>query len=754
MKELYKLLVGFLSHLWSVFRIGLATSSSLYGGTVVPADSILENQLISTAVRRATFNGYLSVFFRKLFVVAFLLSLFSSWLSAQTTYNYTGAVQIYNVPVTGYYKIDCYGAPGGLYTATLGRGGQTTGTFWFTAGTVLRVYVGNLGALGGWNGGGNCGNPNFNGGGASDVRVGGTALSNRVIVAGGGGSIGGDFTVYYGGNGGLTGTNGQNYSASCQGGGGGTGGAGGAGGFASGGGYIPGTAGTLGVGANGSIVFGVPGSGSGGGGYYGGGSGAYNPGFGVAGGGGGGGGSSYCSPTACDVSYVTGNSIAGKVVITPKTITLTLAATSTATQTVCIGTSIANIIYNYTGATGATVTGLPSGVVPTYSAGVVTISGTPTVSGTFPYTVTLTGGCVTTTGTIIVNPNNTLALSSAAGTDAQLLCANTALSNIEYSTTGATGASVTGLPTGIAASGFNPVIISGTPTVSGPFTYTVTLTGGCGTVTTTGTVNLLSAPTVSSSSLINSTGSNGSAVITASSGVPSYNVSWTGAASGDPAGYEITTSGGTYNMTSLVPGSYTVTLTDANGCTAVTNFTLLNALPIELLYFDAQLVDKSVLVSWETEWESNVDRFVVERSRDFLTWEYVGEREPTGNLGQHNYYLIDSKPYFGLSYYRLLSQDMDLSKRYYGPESVYLGGDNSLLIFPNPVVVGGMISGYAPRNATNFWLADEQGRKCAEFEDVEEGGSFSWNIAEKARGCYSLHYLLDEKPMVTRIVIW
>jgi uncharacterized protein YjbI with pentapeptide repeats len=52
---------------------------------------------------------------------------------------------------------------------------------------------------------------------------------------------------------------------------------------------------------------------------------------------------------------------------------------------------------------------------------VVTISGTPTETGTFNYTITLTGGCATITasGTITVNANNTIALTSAAGTNIQ-----------------------------------------------------------------------------------------------------------------------------------------------------------------------------------------------------------------------------------------------------------------------------------------------------------------------------------------------
>ena len=52
-------------------------------------------------------------------------------------------------------------------------------------------------------------------------------------------------------------------------------------------------------------------------------------------------------------------------------------------ETVCQFTAITNISLATTGAIGANFTGLPSGVTGSWSADVVTISGTPTVSGVF-----------------------------------------------------------------------------------------------------------------------------------------------------------------------------------------------------------------------------------------------------------------------------------------------------------------------------------------------------------------------------------
>ncbi len=189
----------------------------------------------------------------------------------------------------------------------------------------------------------------------------------------------------------------------------------------------------------------------------------------------------------------------GTITVTANNTIIRTSAAGTDAQTRCINVAITNITYSTTGATGATFSGLPAGVTGNWAANVATISGTPTASGTFNYTVTTTGGCttpaVTATGSIIVTPNNTITLTSAVGTNAQTRCINTAITNITYSTTGATGATFSGLPAGVTGNwAANVVTISGTPTASGTFNYTVTLTGGCGTITANGSITVYDYP--------------------------------------------------------------------------------------------------------------------------------------------------------------------------------------------------------------------------------------------------------------------
>ena len=249
------------------------------------------------------------------------------------TFGYTGVPQTFLVPA-GVTRVTiaaqgAAGGNGGAQASGAGLGGSVTATLPVTAGATLNVYVGGQGSwgggdlglgsgLGGFNGGGNgtvanlAGIGGGGGGGASDVRRGGVALTDRVVVAGGGAGGSGRFEIGIpgGGGGGTTGQTGASSAAGATGGGGGTQAAGGAGGTGSG---TSGAAGSLGIGGNGGPG-GATGGGGGGGGYYGGGGGAGGPAGG--GGGGGGGGSSYTDPTATGVTHLQGvRSGNGQVVI-------------------------------------------------------------------------------------------------------------------------------------------------------------------------------------------------------------------------------------------------------------------------------------------------------------------------------------------------------------------------------------------------------------------------------------------------------
>ena len=184
-------------------------------------------------------------------------------------------------------------------------------------------------------------------------------------------------------------------------------------------------------------------------------------------------------------------------------------AAATESQVLCVSTSLTPITYTLSGASGAIVSNLPTGVTYSYTpgtppSGTLTISGTPSQAGSFNYSITpigCSGGGTTPTanGSIGVTSNNSLFLSSAVGTNNQTRCLNVAITNITYRALGATNASVTGLPRGITGSWnstTSTLTISGFPDSASPvaytLNYTVSMTGGCvgGNSTQTGTITV------------------------------------------------------------------------------------------------------------------------------------------------------------------------------------------------------------------------------------------------------------------------
>lgn len=209
--------------------------------------------------------------------------------------------------------LDAVGTPGGRTIANLPISNSSSGTVY--------LYVGGMGGnycrdtyttltcasfvgegLGGWNGGsagGSNGSAYYGvsagGGGSTDIRIGGTALSNRVLVAGGGG---GDYAQYLtsGRGGGALGEQGRSVGTTGGlGGGGGTQSAGGAGGARAGYSGGNGSGGSLGSGGAGGACGEAwcLGGGGGGGGYYGGGGGEAGDSSIQNSGAGGGGGSAF-----------------------------------------------------------------------------------------------------------------------------------------------------------------------------------------------------------------------------------------------------------------------------------------------------------------------------------------------------------------------------------------------------------------------------------------------------------------------------
>ncbi|MDA7803334.1 glycine-rich protein [Crocinitomix sp.] len=554
-------------------------------------------------------------------------------------FEYTGDVQTYVVPggVTD-IQIECWGAQGQALTiedyigSVGGLGGYTVGSTSVTPGEVLSIYVGGMGAegAGGYNGGGTggYGSPSDggagyagSGGGASDVRFGGVAIEDRIIVAGGGGGGGRDYVngscvpCGTGGNGGvgggLTGGDGDDpgddiymtYYNPGSGGNGGTPVDGGAGGLGSEG--DPGNPGVLNVGGDGLDGSYSVASGGGGGGYYGGGSGGgVSSGSGRAGGGGAG-GSSYIGDLD-DAETISGiRSGNGRIIITILCVGLSLEPVETE---ICLGDEI---ILDGSSETGGIVM---------WDGGVVNGEAfDPGPAGEYTYTAISTSGTdcnlvvdinVRVLPIIVANADpevvcfgQELTLSGSGGAyydwspgdiengvpfvpDFGIMtytvegedwygCFNTAEVTVEVIDAPVVTANATDdklcLGESIILTGSGALTyewdmgvedgVSFTPETIGTFVYNVDgfVDGeGCfGEASIEITVNEL--PTIESYTTIEELlGDDGSINITVSGGTPAYDFDWDNDGAGEFGDPE--------DLTGIAGGTYTVVVSDANGC--------------------------------------------------------------------------------------------------------------------------------------------------------------------------------------------
>jgi hypothetical protein len=258
----------------------------------------------------------------------------------------------------------------------------------------------------------------------------------------------------------------------------------------------------------------------------------------------------YVWSTGSNVDSITGLTAGTYTVTLTDANGCTTSQSATVTQPTTINLSItvdsnASCGGSATGGLTASASGGVGTLSYAWNTSATTTSITGLTAGTYTVTVTDLNGCTETesqsitgggslSATVTVNSN----VSCNGGNDGSLTPSSTGGTNpITYAwNNGSTSATITGL-------------------TAGTYTVTVTENGGC-TSTATGTIteptSLVASISVNSVSC--NGGSDGSMTASASGGTTSYSYTWSNSAS-------------TATITNLTAGTYTVTVTDANGCT-------------------------------------------------------------------------------------------------------------------------------------------------------------------------------------------
>lgn len=160
-----------------------------------------------------------------------------------------------------------------------------------------------------------------------------------------------------------------------------------------------------------------------------------------------------------------------------------------------------------------------------------------------------------------------------------------------------------------------------------------------------------------------------------------------------------------------------------------------NALPVELLYFEANAVDASVQTTWATAIEINNHYFTVERSKNGVDFAEVSRVNGAGNSTVTvSYSYIDERPLQGISYYRLKQTDFDGAFTYSDMQAVNFSAADvvsTVNVYPNPVTGDRFIVKYSnEKSEGDIQLYNAMGQLIAVWTELQGNNSVQVSLPD------------------------
>ncbi|OHX66933.1 hypothetical protein NH26_11545 [Flammeovirga pacifica] len=186
-------------------------------------------------------------------------------------------------------------------------------------------------------------------------------------------------------------------------------------------------------------------------------------------------------------------------------------------------------------------------------------------------------------------------------------------------------------------------------------------------------------------------------------------------------------------------------------------------LPVELTYFEANVINNEVELSWETATEINASHFLVQRSTDKSNWETIGEVEASGNTNYAiEYEFVDESP-LKIAYYRLHQFDFDGANELFGPIKVQLNNslsDFDVVLMPNVIQNGNntrsSFTGLVPNTNVIVKLFDGSGRMLYsdEYQANSESMLKDLDVPDGLHaGVYYLHFQNGSELKRKRLIL-
>ncbi|MEO9804343.1 MAG: T9SS type A sorting domain-containing protein [Reichenbachiella sp.] len=199
------------------------------------------------------------------------------------------------------------------------------------------------------------------------------------------------------------------------------------------------------------------------------------------------------------------------------------------------------------------------------------------------------------------------------------------------------------------------------------------------------------------------------------------------------------------------------TFTDLNTNQPILHAEVVTELPVTLVGFDIYTESGGVRLAWATASEENFDFFDIQRSKDGKNYESIGQLAGNGNSTQLiNYGFYDSRPYSGISYYRLKAVDYDGSYEIFESKRADVSfGGSQISLYPNPILQhtsGLRVDFQDVLSDKIISIYDALGKMIIE-ENINEEANF-WQLNEGLpRGMYHIKAQFGSQTLVRKFLV-
>lgn len=182
------------------------------------------------------------------------------------------------------------------------------------------------------------------------------------------------------------------------------------------------------------------------------------------------------------------------------------------------------------------------------------------------------------------------------------------------------------------------------------------------------------------------------------------------------------------------------------------------SLPVELVYFTAEEVERKIYINWITASEINNNFFTIERSVDGINFTTVESVKGAGNSVVPNEYSYWDKISSAIAYYRLKQTDFNGVSSYPGATIVVVANESpeETSVYPNPIQGNNLfvnVENSQAHNLVEVTLTDISGKTVYSF--IAAGSNIKITIpkAVMTPGIYVLTIRTDVGEVAKKLVV-